>query len=124
MILLGDSHRIPRKYSQIWHTFRMEILFTLWKDRNVVLFTHSFLDVNIAMYTKACICNNVIMQIQVQANKVALEVFHLQELLNHWGNAPCTVARVPPDGSTDTLMPKGYHQSYTTLGHRSHTRNS
>ena len=51
----------------------MEILFYLWKDRNFVLFTHIFLDVNIAMYTKACICNNVIMQIQVQANKVAFK---------------------------------------------------
>ena len=61
----------------------MEILFTLWKDRNSVLFNHRFLDINIAMYTKACIYNNVIMQIQVQANKVALEVAHLQELLNH-----------------------------------------
>ena len=37
-----------------------------------------------AMYTKACICNNVTMQIQVKENKVALEVAHLQELLNHW----------------------------------------
>lgn len=85
----------------------MEILFTLWKDRNVFLFTHSFLDINIAMYTKACICNNVMMQIQVQANKVALEVAHLQELLNHWGNAPCTISRVPPDASVDTSTPRG-----------------
>ena len=77
MILLGDSPRIPAKFSQIWHTFRMEILFTIWKDRNVVLFTHSVVDINIAMYTKACICNNVVMQIQVQASKVALEVAHL-----------------------------------------------
>ena len=61
----------------------MEILFTLWKDRNAILFTHNFLDINIAMYTKVCICNNVMMQIQVQANKVALEVAHLQELINH-----------------------------------------
>ena len=60
----------------------MEIFFTLWKDRDVVLFNHTFLDINIAMYTKVCICNNVIMQIQVQANKVALDVAHLQELLN------------------------------------------
>ena len=77
MVILGDSSKIPWHFTQIWHTFRMEILFTLWKDRNYVLFNHNFLDVNIAMYTKACICNNVIMQIQVQANKVALEVAHL-----------------------------------------------
>ena len=83
MVSLGDSPRIPRKFTQIWHAFKMEILFTLWKDRNDVLFTHSFLDINIAMYTKVCICNNVMKQIQVQANKVALEVAHLQELLNH-----------------------------------------
>lgn len=79
----------------------MEILFSLWKDRNVVLFTHIFLDINIAMYTKVCICNNAVMQIQVQANKVALEVAHLQELLNHWDNDPCTIARVPPDATAN-----------------------
>ena len=107
MVIWGHSPSIPQKFTQIWHTFRMEILFTLWKDRNVVLFTHSFLDINIAMYTKACIFNNVMMQIQVQSNKVALKVAHLQELLNHWGNAPCTVARVPPDNSVDTTTPKG-----------------
>ena len=77
MILLGDSPRIPALFSQLWHTFRMEILFTIWKDRNVVLFTHSVMGINVAMYTKACICNNVVMQIQVQASKVALEVAHL-----------------------------------------------
>ena len=108
MVILGDSPRFPRKFTQIWHIFKMEILFTLWKDRNAVLFTHSFFDITIAMYTKACICNNVTMQIQVQANKVALEVAHLQELLNHWGNAPCTIARVPLDASTDTLTPWGH----------------
>ena len=108
MVILGDSPRILRKFTQIWHTFRMEILFIMWKDRNVVLFTHNFLDINISMYTKACIFNNVMMQIQVQENKVALEVAHLQELLNHWGNAPCTIARVPPDASVDTLMPRGH----------------
>lgn len=32
------------------------------------------------------------LQIQVQANKVALEVAHLQVLLDLWGNAPCMVA--------------------------------
>ena len=124
MILLGDSPRIPRKYAQIWHTFRMEILYSLWKDRNVVLFTRSFLDVNIAVYTKACICNNVIMQIQVQANKVALEVAHLQELLNHWGNAPCTVARVPPDASAETSTPRGRRQRRHSSGRHSHTQRS
>ena len=85
----------------------MEILFTLWKDRNSIVFNHSSINASIAMYTKAWICNNVTMQIQVQANKVTLEVAHLQELLNHWGNAPCTVARVPPDVSAKTSMPRG-----------------
>ena len=83
MVILGDSPRIPWEFTQIWHTFRMEILFTLWKDGNFILSNHNILDINIAMYTKACVCNNVIMQIQVKANKVALEVAHLQELLNH-----------------------------------------
>lgn len=120
MILLGDSPKIPQKFSQIWHTFRMELLFSLWKDRNVVLFTHYFLDVNIAMYTKACIYNNVIMQIQVQANKVALEVSHLQELLNHWGNAPCTIARVPLDALADASMSHGHHSRCQSSGCHSH----
>ncbi|KAH9324983.1 hypothetical protein KI387_005161, partial [Taxus chinensis] len=35
--------------------------------------------------------------IQAQAAKVALEFTHLKELLNHWGSAPCTVSRVPPN---------------------------
>ena len=51
----------------------MEILFTLWKDMNVVLFTHRFLDINVSMYTKACICNNVVMQIYVKSTKVTFE---------------------------------------------------
>lgn len=55
----------------------MEILFTISKDRNAILFTHSVVDINIAMYTKVCIYNNVVMQIQVQASKVVLEVTHL-----------------------------------------------
>ena len=61
----------------------MDILFTLLKDRNVVLFTQSFHGIDIAMYTKACICNNVMMQIKVQANKVTLVMAHFQEVINH-----------------------------------------
>lgn len=37
------------------------------------------------------------LQIQVQANKVALELGHLQDLPDHWGNAPYMVARVSLD---------------------------
>ena len=90
----------------------------------MLFFSHNFLDVNIAVYTKACICNNVIMQIQVQANKVALEVAHLQELLNHWGNAPCTVARIPLDASADTSTPHGRFQQCHSSGHQLHTPHS
>lgn len=99
----------------------MKILFTLWKDRNVVLFTHNFLDINVSMYTKACICNHVILQIQVQATKMALEVAHLQELLQHWGNAPCVVSRVLLDISTsdDRSLPCGHHHSYSFSACRS-----
>ena len=83
----------------------MEILFTLWKDRNVVLFIHNILNSNVAMYTKACICNYVILQIQIQANKVALKVAQLQKFLNHWGNTPCTIFRAPPESSNDHTPP-------------------
>ena len=88
MVVLGDSHRLPFKYSQIWHAFKMKILFTIWKDHNVILFSHNFLDIHVAMYSKARVYNNVMMQIQVQTDKATLEVSHLQELLTHWGNAP------------------------------------
>ena len=46
------------------------------------------LEINVTMYIKACIYNNVTLHIQVQIDKVALEVAHLQELLAHWGNTP------------------------------------
>ena len=98
MVVLGDAPRLSFRYDQIWHTFRMEILVTIWKDRNVVLFFHNFLDIHVAIYSKAHICNNVMMQIQVQIDKVMLEVAHLQELLAHWGNAPCTGDHTPPRG--------------------------
>lgn len=61
------------------------------------------------------------MQIQVQANKVALEVTHLQELLNHWGNAPCTIARVPPDATTDASSSRGRHSRCQSASSYSHT---
>ena len=77
MVILGDNIQLPFKYSQIWHAFRLEILFTIWKDHNVVIFSHNTLDINVSMYAKACIFNNVMMQIQVQIDKVALEVVHL-----------------------------------------------
>ena len=77
MVVLGDSPKLPFKYSQVWHAFRMEILFTIWKDYNAILFSHNFLDIHVAMYSKASICNNVMMQIQVQTDNVVLEVAHL-----------------------------------------------
>ena len=98
----------------------MEILFTLWKIRNAILSTHNFLDINIAMYTKVCIYNNVMMQLQVQANKMALEVAHLQEILNNWGNASCMVARVPLDASVVTTLPRGRHRECNSSGHHLH----
>lgn len=122
MTLLGDSPRIPFKFSQIWDDFRMEILFTLWKDKNVILFTHNSLDTNVSLYAKACICNIVLMQIQVQDDKVALEVGHLQELQQHWGNAPCTVTTVPPDSvSADRTLPRGCCRGQSSSARRSQT---
>ena len=94
MVVLGDNTLISFKYAQIWHAFRLDILFTIWKNRNSIIYAHNMLDINVTMYIKACIYNNVMLQIQVQIGKVALEVAHLQELLAHWGNAPCTVACV------------------------------
>lgn len=61
---------------------------------NVFLFTHDFLDINVSMYTKSCICNNVMMQIQVQIGKITLEVAHMQEFHNHDRNVPYMVTRV------------------------------
>ncbi len=116
MVVVGDSSQIPWKFTQIQHTFRMDIFFTLWKDRNFVLFTHIFLDINVVMCTKTCICNNVMMQIQVQEKKVALEVAHLQEILNHWGNAPCIVAKVPLDASVDMPPLRGHRLGHSSLG--------
>ena len=98
----------------------MEILFTLWKDRNVVLLTHNFLYINIAMYTKACICDNVMMQIQVQANKAALEVAYLQDLPHDWCNASCVINRLPPDASVNTTPPRGHNLGHYSLGYPSH----
>lgn len=60
------------------------------------------------------------LEIQIQANKVALEVAHLQELLNHWGNAPCTVARVPPDILAYHTLPRGRRQGRSSFACRSH----
>lgn len=64
------------------------------------------------------------MQIQVQANKVALEVAHLQEFLNHWGNAPYTIVRVPLDALINTSAPRGHRQMRNSSGRRSHTLHS
>ena len=109
IVVLGDNTRLPFKYSQIWHAFRLEILFTIWKDCNAVIFAHNTLDINVSMYAKACICNNVMMQIQVQTDKVALEVAHLQELLAHWGNAPCMVSYVLLDSAFGNHTPPRGH---------------
>ena len=92
MVVLGDNTQLLFKYSQIWHAFRLEILFTIWKDHNVVILANKKLDINVAMYAKTCIYNNAMLQIQVLTNKVVLEVSCLHDHLAHWGNSPCTVA--------------------------------
>ncbi|KAH9327299.1 hypothetical protein KI387_007477 [Taxus chinensis] len=46
---------------------------------------------------KLVVISNVSLQIQVQAEKVRIEVEHLQTLLDHWGSTPCTVSRVLPN---------------------------
>ncbi|KAH9295373.1 hypothetical protein KI387_038961, partial [Taxus chinensis] len=45
--------------------------------------------------------------IQDQARKVELEVRHLQTLLDHWANAPCTVAREPPTSPSGSVRSRG-----------------
>lgn len=67
------------------------------KIEMLFLFSHISLDIHVSLYTKSCICNNVMLQIQVQANKVDLELGHLHDLPDHWGNAPYMVARVSLD---------------------------
>ena len=62
--------KLPFRYAHIWHAFVIDIFFTIWKDHNFVLFSHSFLDIHVVMYPKAHIYNNVMMQIQVQTKKV------------------------------------------------------
>lgn len=111
MVLMGDSTWLPFKFTQIWHAFRMEILFSLWQGKIVILFSHSSLDLHVSLYDKACICNNVMLQIQVQVNKVALKVAHLQVLLDHCGNSPCMVVRILQDPfSFDDCSPVHGHR--------------
>lgn len=74
MALLRDPSSLTHSFTQIWHAFRIEILFALWKEKNIVLFSHSSIDMQVFLYAKTCICNNVMLQIQVQANKVTIEV--------------------------------------------------
>lgn len=57
----------------------------------------------------------------MQANKVSLEIAQLQELLNHWGNAPCTIARVPPDALADASSSRGRRSKHQSSGRHSHT---
>lgn len=68
---------------------------------------------NVSLYSKAIIFSNILLQIQVQANKVALEVAHLQVFLDHWGNGPCTIAWVPasPTSSCGQSPSQSWQQS-------------
>ena len=74
------------------------------------LFIFLLLYVNVFIFTKGCICNSVMLQIQVQANKVVLEVAHMQEILEHWGNVLCIVFIFPlvPYASCDRSLPHGH----------------
>ncbi|KAH9311019.1 hypothetical protein KI387_026054, partial [Taxus chinensis] len=50
--------------------------------------------------------------IQVQVEKVCIEVEHLKTFLDHWGSAPLVVSHVPPDSP---------HRRSYSQGHRSHS---
>ncbi|KAH9293615.1 hypothetical protein KI387_041181 [Taxus chinensis] len=97
MVLLGDLAFIPTKFYNIWHSFRAAILYHIWKSRNAVIFNKETVDRIFAISNKLVVISNVSLQIQVQVEKVRIEVEHLQTLLDHWGSAPCAVSHVPPD---------------------------
>lgn len=44
MVLLGDSPGLPSKFSQLWHNFRVVILFHIWKVRNSCIFSYIQMD--------------------------------------------------------------------------------
>ncbi|XP_057835233.2 rust resistance kinase Lr10 [Cryptomeria japonica] len=47
---------------------------------------------------------------------------HLQELLQHWGNAPCVIARVPPNSvSIDRTLPYGHQHDRSSSSRHSQT---
>ncbi|KAH9312244.1 hypothetical protein KI387_027279, partial [Taxus chinensis] len=48
----------------------------------------------------------------VQAEKVCIEVEHLQTLLDHWGSAPCAVSRIPPDSPRHRSHSQGRYSSH------------
>ena len=53
-------------------------------------------------------------KIQVQTNKVALEVAHQHNILAHWENDPCTMAMVFPNFiSSDHTPPKAIDKATT-----------
>ncbi|KAH9302250.1 hypothetical protein KI387_013833, partial [Taxus chinensis] len=97
MVLLGDPDFIPTKYYNIWHSFKVAILYHIWKSRNDVIFNKEVVDRIFTISNKLAVISNVSLQIQVQVEKVHIEVEHLQTLLDHWGSAPYAVSHVPPD---------------------------
>lgn len=69
MVLLGDKPNMPNRFVQLCHAFCIENLFYTWKARNVVVSKVNF-DKSISIYVKAQICSNVMLQCQVQLEKV------------------------------------------------------
>ncbi|KAH9294882.1 hypothetical protein KI387_038470 [Taxus chinensis] len=113
MVLLGDSAFVPAKFYNIWHSFRATILYHIWKTRNSAIFNKETVDRTFVISNKLVVISNVSLQIQVQAEKVRIEVEHLQTLLDHWGSNPCTVSRVPPNSP---------HRRSRSQGRRSRSR--
>ncbi|KAH9296947.1 hypothetical protein KI387_028629, partial [Taxus chinensis] len=80
---------LPAVYNKIWHIFRRNILFHLWKDINNAIFNNVPLDYDFSVTNKVVVISIVMLQIQNQAEKVRLEVEHLRRLLDDWGSTPC-----------------------------------
>ncbi|KAH9292999.1 hypothetical protein KI387_041816, partial [Taxus chinensis] len=112
MVLLGDPAFIPAKFYNIWHSFRAAILYHIWKSRNAVIFNKETVDRIFAISNKLVVISNVSLQIQVQAEKVRIEVEHLQTLLDHWGSAPCAVSHIPPDSPHRRSHSQGRRSSH------------
>ena len=52
MALLVEPTKILIKYAQFWHALKVENVFTIWKYRNVAIFSQVDMDTHVSMYFK------------------------------------------------------------------------